>query len=441
MLTDSILVKNEDQNTERISLNFNKKQYTKNTIDKIELERLKFLEELFCYKDLNISKMQIIESNLDFLSNKINPKIEKISKNNNFINKHNNIKINSNKYFEKTNTNTNISNSLKINQAFKLKFLTFFESLSYLKRKLKFLYFDQEAKFFRDFTFVYFPISNLISEAYNNNKDNKPLIIGLQAHQGCGKTTMTSIISLLLIKFYDINCVNISIDDFYKSFEELNRLKEEKPEFKYRGPPGTHDIILAKSILDKIKNNEIGYYIPRYNKALNNGKGGRNDFGLEINFPVEVLLFEGWFLGAMPKDFSKLFQKKIKYKDTKDEGKNYNNEQIMDETKIHEFKFEEKKISKENLLIECNYNLKDYIELWNNIEFFISIRPENFYLSKKWRIQAEKKLKGGMDYKTIKDFVDYFWRSVPPEIYLDKLEELEKPLIKMIIDKNRDFYI
>jgi len=279
-----------------------------------------------------------------------------------------------------------------------------------MKKNLENLYFNDENKFFRDYTYIYFPITDLINELCQKQKGNKPLILGIQAHQGCGKTTMTSALALMLNNFYQINSINISIDDFYKTFSELNNLKKNKPEFKYRGPPGTHDLSLAYEIFDKIKENQNNFYIPRYNKSLNSGKGDRNDDGFEVKFPVEVLLFEGWFLGATS---------------------NINNDNSSN-----------KKNENENsLLSQCNENLKDYRDLWNQVDFWISLRPENYWLSKKWRIQAEKQIKGGMDYKTIKDFCDYFWKSLPPEVYFDKLEEFDKPVIKILIDKHRNFYI
>jgi D-glycerate 3-kinase len=326
-----------------------------------------------------------------------------------------------------------------------------------MKHKLKYIYFSQEKKFYGDFTCVYFPITELISDLYQSRNSNKPLILGFQAHQGCGKTTMTSAIALMLNNFYDINSVNISIDDFYKTFEELNDLKKQKPEFKYRGPPGTHDLSLAYEIFKKINENENNYSIPRYNKALRNGKGDRNDVGFEIKFPVEVLLFEGWFLGALPKNINCESEKNFCIKGEKNNKKANNNNNSRDFDFIENSSIEENSNLKFNkdenksnnynekdsnsLLSQSNKNLKEYENLWNQIDFFVSLKPEHFSLSKKWRIQAEKKMKGGMDYRTIKDFCDYFWKSVPPDIYLDKLEEFEKPLIKIIIDNERNFYI
>ncbi len=75
------------------------------------------------------------------------------------------------------------------------------------------------------------------------------------------------------------------------------------------------------------------------------------------------------------------------------------------------------------------------------IDFYISIKPEDFKLSRKWRIQEEKKNKNGMNWKTINKFIDYFWISLPPYFYLDNLESYSKPSVRIIVNKNRDNYI
>jgi len=163
------------------------------------------------------------------------------------------------------------------------------------------------------------------------------------------------------------------------------------------------------------------------------------------------LLFEGWFLGALPKNINCKSEKNFSIEGEKNIKKANNNNNSKDfdfmENSILKFNKDENESSNyhekdsNSLLSQSNKNLKEYENLWNQIDFFISLKPEDFSLSKKWRIQAEKKMKGGMDYRTLKDFVDYFWKSVPPDVYLDKLEEFEKPLIKIIIDNERNFYI
>ena len=43
------------------------------------------------------------------------------------------------------------------------------------------------------------------------------MIVGLSGGQGTGKTTISSIIKIILEKYFKLNVFKISIDDFYKT--------------------------------------------------------------------------------------------------------------------------------------------------------------------------------------------------------------------------------
>ena len=54
-----------------------------------------------------------------------------------------------------------------------------------------------------------------------------PYIVGLAGGQGAGKTTITSIISIILRKYFKLNVFVISIDDFYKTRKERYLLSKK----------------------------------------------------------------------------------------------------------------------------------------------------------------------------------------------------------------------
>ena len=85
-------------------------------------------------------------------------------------------------------------------------------------------------------------------------KKKSPLIIGLGGGQGSGKTTITSILSLILKKYFKLKVFKISIDDFYKTRKERKTLSENKhPLLLTRGVPGTHDINIMLDFFINIK--------------------------------------------------------------------------------------------------------------------------------------------------------------------------------------------
>ena len=55
-----------------------------------------------------------------------------------------------------------------------------------------------------------------------NKKANKkrPYFVGLAGGQGTGKTTISSLIKIILIKYFKLKVFRISIDDFYKTRKE-----------------------------------------------------------------------------------------------------------------------------------------------------------------------------------------------------------------------------
>jgi len=93
---------------------------------------------------------------------------------------------------------------------------------------------------------IYIPISFWIENKYK--KKGRTLILGLSGSQGSGKTTVTGILQIILKKFFKKNIYIISIDDFYKTLRDRNRMSQQKHSlFKTRGVPGTHDINLIKN--------------------------------------------------------------------------------------------------------------------------------------------------------------------------------------------------
>ena len=76
----------------------------------------------------------------------------------------------------------------------------------------------------------------------SNNK--KPYFVGLAGGQGTGKTTTSSIIKIILEKYFKLKVFKISIDDFYKTRKErLSLSKKIHPMLVTRGVPGTPLVI------------------------------------------------------------------------------------------------------------------------------------------------------------------------------------------------------
>ena len=111
------------------------------------------------------------------------------------------------------------------------------------------------------------PISFWIIKKINKNK---PLIIGLAGGQESGKTTISSILTLILQKYFKLNVFKVSIDDFYKTRKDRKLLSKNKHLLLMtRGVPGTHDIDLMLNFFKQIKDKNFkSLQIPTFNKAI-----------------------------------------------------------------------------------------------------------------------------------------------------------------------------
>jgi len=82
----------------------------------------------------------------------------------------------------------------------------------------------------------------------------RPYFVGLAGGQGTGKTTISSLIKIILTKYFKLKVFKISIDDFYKTRKErLSLSKRVHPMLLIRGVPGTHDINMMLSFFRNAK--------------------------------------------------------------------------------------------------------------------------------------------------------------------------------------------
>ncbi|OYX66858.1 MAG: hypothetical protein B7Y88_03230 [Sphingomonadales bacterium 32-64-17] len=128
-------------------------------------------------------------------------------------------------------------------------------------------------------------------------KRHKPLIVGINGAQGSGKSTLCRFLELLL-KPHGLRVVTLSLDDLYLTRAERADLAAKvHPLFATRGVPGTHDVALALGLIEDMEAGR-SFTLPRFDKSIDD----RADEGETIHGPVDVLLFEGWCVGAVPQD-------------------------------------------------------------------------------------------------------------------------------------------
>lgn len=122
-----------------------------------------------------------------------------------------------------------------------------------------------------------------------------PLIVGINGAQGSGKSTLCKFLEVLLVE-HNQRGVTLSLDDLYLTRAERQAMaRDEHPLFATRGVPGTHDVGLGETILDALRAGRP-VTLPRFDKAIDD----RAPEGKMTAAPIDVILLEGWCVGAVP---------------------------------------------------------------------------------------------------------------------------------------------
>ena len=208
------------------------------------------------------------------------------------------------------------------------------------------------------------PVSFWISKKTNRKRT---IIIGLAGGQGSGKTTISSIITLILKKYFKLNVFKVSIDDFYKTRKDRRILSNTKhPLLMTRGVPGTHDIDLMLRFFTKVKSKNFKKIeIPKFNKAIDDRY--KKNFWYKLKSKPDVVIFEGWCVGAKAQTINQL-------------KKPVNSLERIYDQRI-------KWRSYVNNQLKTKYNI-----LFKQLDGLLYLKAKNFNLLKKWRLKQERKL-------------------------------------------------
>mgnify|MGYP006086514479 FL=1 len=220
-----------------------------------------------------------------------------------------------------------------------------------------------------------------------------PFLIGINGAQGTGKSTLAKLLSALLTSS-GYRAVNLSIDDFYYSKAKRQELADEiHPLLRSRGVPGTHDVDLALNLIEQLcaagSNQQIT--LPRFDKSLDDCRPVAACE--QIQGPIDIIILEGWFVGAKAQAGDELTQ-------------------AINELEINED-------SDGRWRAYVNQQLAgSYQSLFEKIHILLMLQAPGFEQILEWRSLQEEKLRtlavtdasGLMDRKAIKHFIQHFER-------------------------------
>ncbi len=240
-----------------------------------------------------------------------------------------------------------------------------------------------------ELTGLYLPLAAwLASQA----KASEPLMVGVNGAQGSGKSTLCTLLAELLKKEFSLRCCVVSIDDLYLTKAERHEKAQRiHPLLVTRGVPGTHDVKLGLQLFDQLRNATANSCtpIPRFDKATDD----RDPEHLwdEFSGRPDLVLFEGWCVGAVAQDEASL------------------------ECSVNPLEVTE---DADNVW-RCYVNQclkEDYPSLFNQLDLLLMLKIPRWEMVMRWRSKQEEQLAvrrsggGVMDKAALQRFVMHYER-------------------------------
>lgn len=254
------------------------------------------------------------------------------------------------------------------------------------------------------------------SSVFGDASEVPPLVIGVSAPQGSGKTTLVFALEYLFRRT-GRNAATLSIDDFYLTANDQAKLRSQNPGnalLEFRGNAGSHDLQFSLKTLTALRGltkSGMEMKLPRYNKSAHGGRGDRADPSTwpVIKGPLSVILFEGWMLGfkPLPSDVVKAIDPQLDI---------------------------------------VNRNLEAYYDAWDKfVDVWIIIKIKDPNCVYQWRLQAEVAMRedgnAGMSNEEVLDFVSRYlpaYKAYLPTLYSEGPRGLDKEPLVIDIDEKRN---
>lgn len=205
-------------------------------------------------------------------------------------------------------------------------------------------------------------------------------ILGVSGAQGSGKSTFSALVAQLL-KHQGLSAEVVSLDDYYLTKSQRQKLTTISPLLATRGVPGTHDLAACLQTLEAFRQKSSAS-IPAFSKSDDDRVGERN-----IDFAeADLLIIEGWCWGAEVQTAQELLQP-------------VNQLEAAEDTDLIWRTYVNAQVAAYQALFSADLNLM--------------LRAPDFRSVFAWRWQQEQGLPAGaasMDQNGVRQFIMYFQR-------------------------------
>lgn len=214
-------------------------------------------------------------------------------------------------------------------------------------------------------------------------------VFALSGLQGSGKSTLVAQIAAQA-DASGLRVAVLSLDDLYLTQAERRRLaRDVHPLLATRGPAGTHDVALGCRVLDALKAGQ-DIDLPRFDKLTDDRMA--EPAWTHVRGRVDLVLFEGWCVGATPEDDAALAMPINALERDEDRDGHWRR--------------------------HCNDALRrDYPALWSRLDALWFLQPPGFDIVRSWRWQQEQAMvarapgRRGMDRAQLERFIQHYERT------------------------------
>jgi len=212
----------------------------------------------------------------------------------------------------------------------------------------------------------YLPLIKYLHQCADNS--SAPILVALNGCQGSGKSTLADFLATYLFSILGDGVEVLSLDDFYLGHAARQQLARDiHPLLATRGVPGTHDIAFLNETLDRLidERKSNGTLIPRFDKSIDDRRPMSH--WPAVDRRLDIILLEGWCLGAEPVDVVHLSDPINDLERTEDADarwRKYVNQQL----RIH------------------------YLPVFSRFDTWIMLKAPSFKSVFSWRLEQEQKL-------------------------------------------------
>lgn len=222
-----------------------------------------------------------------------------------------------------------------------------------------------------------------------------PILVAVNGCQGSGKSTLADYLVASLNASHNVSTVALSLDDFYRTHAQRVHLAQTvHPLLLTRGVPGTHDMSLLNATLDGLMTGSESstISIPRFDKARDDRRA-ESDWD-SVNSPVDIVIVEGWCLGASAQSEQQLIAPLNALETEEDSGGQWR--------------------SHVNQVLA-----QQFPPLYQRVHQWIMLQAPSFDCVYRWRLEQERKLADSLppnsDLKLMSDaeiakFIQYYQR-------------------------------